>query len=236
MAAQGLPLCLVWALPPTIVPACAMDDASNRIGEAVGRPVDRARRRTASTDPHARDEGSRRTSSKVPDGGARQTPRFPATDAAVAGLYGHRGARRIGIRLGSARVRTPLGRDVHRAALTGAAGTRGRGQSSSGRKMCGAAHALQIGVAASRSPRGIGTFRSGYRHSTSYTRSAPYLDVDQPSKRAALDPVRRQVERLGLLRDHRERQRHDRVGTLESSEDRTIRSTVAAQPSIAPPA
>jgi hypothetical protein len=34
-------------------------------------------------------------------------------------------------------------------------------QSSSGRKMWGATHALQIGVAASRSPRGIGTFRSG---------------------------------------------------------------------------
>ena len=56
IAGQLLPLCLVWALPPTIVPACAMVDASNRIGGAVGRPVDRARRRTPSTDPHARDE------------------------------------------------------------------------------------------------------------------------------------------------------------------------------------
>ncbi|HEY4189251.1 MAG TPA: hypothetical protein VGM28_02430 [Candidatus Limnocylindrales bacterium] len=40
-------------------------------------------------------------------------------------------------------------------------------QSSSGRKMCAAAQALQIGMAESRSPRGIGTLRSGYRHSTS---------------------------------------------------------------------
>ena len=35
------------------------------------------------------------------------------------------------------------------------------GQSSSGRKMCGAMQALQIGMADSRSPRGIGTRRSG---------------------------------------------------------------------------
>src|SRR6478752_8270245 len=55
MAGQGLPFCLVWALPPTIVPACAMVDASNRIGGAVCRPVDRAPRGTASTDPHATD-------------------------------------------------------------------------------------------------------------------------------------------------------------------------------------
>lgn len=41
------------------------------------------------------------------------------------------------------------------------------GQSSSGRKMCGAVQALQIGVADSRSPNGIGSFRSGNRHSTS---------------------------------------------------------------------
>jgi hypothetical protein len=35
------------------------------------------------------------------------------------------------------------------------------GQSSSGRKMCGAEQVLQIGAAASRSPSGIGTLRSG---------------------------------------------------------------------------
>jgi hypothetical protein len=34
-------------------------------------------------------------------------------------------------------------------------------QSSSGRKMCGAEQELQIGAAASRSPNGIGTLRSG---------------------------------------------------------------------------
>ena len=50
---------------------------------------------------------------------------------------------------------------------------RARGQSSSGRKMCGAVHALQIGIAASRWPSGIGSRRSGSRHSTSYSRSAP---------------------------------------------------------------
>ena len=45
---------------------------------------------------------------------------------------------------------------------------RGAGpQSSSGRKMCGAMQELQIGVADSRSPSGIGNFRSGKRHSTS---------------------------------------------------------------------
>jgi hypothetical protein len=41
------------------------------------------------------------------------------------------------------------------------------GQSSSGRKMCGAVQELQIGVAVSRSPSGIGRRRSGNRHSTS---------------------------------------------------------------------
>lgn len=34
-------------------------------------------------------------------------------------------------------------------------------QSSSGRKMCGATQLLQIGVAEARSPRGMGTLRSG---------------------------------------------------------------------------
>jgi len=46
-------------------------------------------------------------------------------------------------------------------------------QSSSGRNVCGAVQVLQIGVAASSDPRGIGTRRSGSRHSTSYRRSAP---------------------------------------------------------------
>jgi hypothetical protein len=41
------------------------------------------------------------------------------------------------------------------------------GQSSSGRKMCAAVQELQIGVAVSRSPSGIGRRRSGNRHSTS---------------------------------------------------------------------
>ena len=54
---------------------------------------------------------------------------------------------------------------VRRAVVTGAQAL--SGQSSSGRKMCAAAHALQIGMAESKSSRGIGTFRSGYRHSTS---------------------------------------------------------------------
>jgi hypothetical protein len=40
-------------------------------------------------------------------------------------------------------------------------------QSSSGRNVWGAVQELQIGVAASRWPRGIGTRRSGSRHSTS---------------------------------------------------------------------
>ena len=43
----------------------------------------------------------------------------------------------------------------------------GGGQSSSGRKMCAAVQALQIGVAVSRSPRGMASRRSGKRHSTS---------------------------------------------------------------------
>src|SRR3954447_1158472 len=61
-----------------------------------------------------------------------------------------------------------------------------------------------------------------------------HLDVDQAPERTALDAMRRQVEGVGLVRDHRERERHDRVETLDSRDDRTIRPTVAAQPSIAP--
>jgi len=45
------------------------------------------------------------------------------------------------------------------------------GQSSSGRKMCGATQLLQIGVAECRSPSGTGRRRSGKRHSTSEARS-----------------------------------------------------------------
>ena len=51
--------------------------------------------------------------------------------------------------------------DVTMADLTRLPVVSAEDQSSSGRKMCGATHALQIGVAASRSPRGIGTLRSG---------------------------------------------------------------------------
>lgn len=48
----------------------------------------------------------------------------------------------------------------------GARAGEGGGQSSSARKMCAAAQPLQIAIAESRSPSGIGSLRSGYRQST----------------------------------------------------------------------
>ena len=81
-------------------------------------------------------------------------------------------------------------------------------QSSSGRKMCGATHALQIGVAASRSPRGIGTLRSGIEAFHVVDPLGTDLHVDQAPKRAALDAVRRQVKGVGLGRDDGQREGH----------------------------
>jgi len=67
----------------------------------------------------------------------------------------------------AARIAALTASDLASSGIECLASRQAAGQSSSGLKVWGATQALQIGVAASRSPRGIGTFRSGYRHSTS---------------------------------------------------------------------
>jgi hypothetical protein len=94
------------------------------------------------------------------DDGALPGPRVGRTSRRATG-----GHRWMTVAAGRARG-TELGLQAVSLALT-LIGSGRPGQSSSARKMCGAVQALQIGVAAGRSPRGIGRRRSGNRHSTS---------------------------------------------------------------------
>ena len=108
------------------------------------------------------------------------------------------------------------------------------GQSSSGRKMCAAVQALQIGVAASRSPSGSGSLAIGVEALGLVHPLVGRFDHDEPAERAATDPVVGEAVGLvlgrcdGQLDGHSARSRILGRASMRTSGDRTV--TVVAEP------